>query len=224
MTKDKGAYGHCQTVPNLIPFQDIQSALGAFDTKEYIEKRRQLSEIVSESIAIENLRQTFVECINAPYRHQVQAWPAITKPDFPQNSRFIIEEILKFELIPSGNFQLPIIITSFSEDNQEGSDSYVDLQISMKVNICAKVSCEISAIDTDNPNNKKLRQKFVLDNSIESEGFLNLSISLKKHRQASIESTLRNIDYKQTSFDFLVAEIEPNQVSVPRNFVYSPFA
>jgi PIN domain len=81
ITKDRGAYEHCTGTEKLLAFRDVRSALGAFDAKDLIEQRRQLSIEASEAMDEERLAklmERLIERINRPYEHRRQPWSAVT--------------------------------------------------------------------------------------------------------------------------------------------------
>lgn len=228
VTKDSGAYGHCAKTDRLLAFHDVQSALGAFDAKDLIEHRRQLSEEASALMTGERLArlvERLVKHINRPYEHRPQPWPAITRPIFPQNPRILVEAVLNYELIPFGNFGLPVSITSIysGPDGQpSGPGSGVVSRIKIKIKVAA--SCEISAVNTNDPANNKLRQTFLLDDVIETE----LTFDFVSQFPVPDDERDQSADVMDWSgspdHGIFNIEVEPLHVTVPENFEYRGFA
>lgn len=223
-TKDIGAYGHCIKAKKLLAFRDVQSALGAFEAKDMIEQRRELSVDASRALHGERLHMLMdrlVRFINRPYSHAQQPWPAITKPSFPQNPRILIDELLGCELVPFGNFGLPVSITSvLSEQEWPGSSG---VMARVRARIRCRVSCEISAIDINNPASRSLRQTFPVESPVEAEVTLDFASPLP-FLGGDIGQLALLRSYEPFNEGFVGIEIDSLNVTVPDNFEYRGFA
>ncbi|MBN9696855.1 MAG: DUF4935 domain-containing protein [Zoogloea sp.] len=223
-TKDIGAYGHCIKAEKLLAFRDVQSALGAFDAKEMIEQRRELSVAASRDLhgeRLQKLMDRLVRFINRPYSHAQQPWPAITKPSFPQNPRILIDELLGYELVPFGNFGLPVSVTNvLSEQEWAGVNGIL---ARVKVKIRCRVSCEISAIDVVNPARNSPRQTFPLGSPVEADVTLDFASALPLMDGDPRQFELLG-PYEQLNEGFVGIEIDSLHVTVPDHFEYRGFA
>lgn len=228
ITKDSGAYGHCANTERLLAFHDVQSALGAFDAKALIDRRRQLSEEASKTMRgdrLERLVGRLVKYINRPYEHEQQSWPAITKPSFPQNPRILINDVLHHELIPFGNFGLPVSVTSIFTGSDDKPDETVSGVVSrIKLRIKATVSCEISAIDVSDQTSNSLRQKFPLDAAVEAELTIDFASQFPFSDGDESEVIFAMIQFGSPAHGIMRVEVDPLHVAVPDQFEFRGFA
>lgn len=225
VTKDSGAYGHCASTERLIAFRDIQSALGSFEVRELIDRRRIISQkltILMQGARLRELMERLVNTINRPYEHQQQPWVAMTTPDFPQNPRIKIDEVRKVELVPFGNFGLPINATSIASSPLEGE--FVGV-FRMRVKLDLMVSCEISARDKSNPENRLLRQIVPISSPVEREVIFDFALVYQPIVDSSPESEENWVlSGGLLNGGILSIEIDPLPVSIPDNYEYRAFA
>lgn len=228
VTKDSGAYGHCAKAEKLLAFRDIQSALGAFDAKELIERRRQLSEQASAMMIgdrLDGLVSRLVKYINRPYEHRQQAWPAITRPSFPQNPRILIKDLLHYELISFGNFGLPVSVTSTFggfDGESDGPGSGVVCRAMLRIRALA--ACEVSAIDLTDPASNNLRQTFPIENEVETELTFDFASKFPFPEAQDAYNDHAMGWYGALEHGIMNVEVEPLLVAVPENFEYRGFA
>lgn len=228
VTKDSGAYGHCVETEKLLPFRDVQSALGAFDAKDLIERRRQLSEQASALMAgarLERLVRRLVKHVNMPYEHRQQPWPAVTRPSFPQNPRILIKDLRHYELVSFGNFGLPVSVTSiFSGFNGQPDEPESGVICRVKLKIKAIAACEISAIDISNPSSNSLRQSFSLEDEVETELTFDFASQFPFPENEEVDNAHAMGMYGALEQGIMNVEVEPLHVVVPENFEFRGFA
>lgn len=219
VTKDSGAYGHCKKVEKLLAFRDIQTALSAFDTKELIEQRRYLSAKVCRAMDEKHLAkliERLIGHINQLHEHRPQPWGAITKPGSFPYQRIIVDELLKYELVPFGNFDMPIIVTWI---NTAGIEGWPGAGLRIKVRIRAMVSCEIGAIDKNDRANKNFRQRIPIEGPVDADVTFSCAapFPLSDDDPAAwvFEPTSGIPFFDQEFADF---EVDPLHVTVPDNF------
>lgn len=228
VTKDSGAFGHCAKTEKLLPFRDVQSALGAFDAKDLIERRRQLSEQASAQMVgtrLDRLVNRLVTYVNRPYEHRQQPWPAVTRPSFPQNPRILIKELRHYELLSFGNFGLPVSVTSiFSGPGDQPDELGSGVICRLKLKIKAVVACEISAIDISKPASNSLRQTFLLDDEIDTELTFDFASQFPFPEPEEAENERAMGLYGSSKDGVMNVEVEPLHVVIPENFEFRGFA
>jgi hypothetical protein len=223
ITKDSGAYGHCMKADKLLAFRDVQSALGAFDAKDLIERRRQLSAEASKAMDEEllaKLKERLVAHINRPYEHRQQPWAAVTKPNFPQNPRIVIDELLACDLVPFGNFGLTVSIIDIVDGVLGGFGAGVVSRVRLRIR--AMVSCEISATDTNDPASNSLRKRFPIEDPVDADVTFDFASAFPFPPGDPFVSLAGHAG----QFDDGIAgvEVDPLHVTVPHNFEYRGFA